>query len=303
MKQRIKSNIKRVIPKVFIYESIRTLRNLKSLKAKRRFKLSSKIPYWLDSNMLKILQDKYDYPEKYGYDQQTLERRGRERAIELIKSLPNKNNYPTDFLELACGDGMVSCALQKFGKVTTGIDIQPNCFNERAAIEGVSFHRMNAGNLQFENETFDCVFSYAAFEHFAEAERVLKEAIRVVRKGGYIYLNFGPLYMSPFGLHAYRSLTVPYCQFFFPPEILENFTKKKGLKPPDFRSINCWSLEDYRELWIRHSNTLERMRYYEYRNVSHIDLIMRFPSCFKSKTNSFEDLIVSEIEILFKKIA
>ena len=75
---------------------------------------------------------------------------------------------------------------------------------------------MDAANMQFEDETFDFVFSYDAFEHFASPENVLLEAIRVVRKRGYIYLEFGPLYYSPYGEHAYRSITVPYCQFLFP---------------------------------------------------------------------------------------
>ena len=130
---------------------------------------------------------------------------------------------------------------------------------------------------------------------------MIREAIRVVKRGGYIYLFFGPLYMSPFGLHAFESITVPYCQFLFPKDLLEDFVNGKGLKKIDFDQVNRWSLEDYRKLWSQYSHRLQRIRYYEVPSPFELDLIVKYPSCFKSKTKSFDNLVVWAIEVLFRK--
>ena len=36
-------------------------------------------------------------------------------------------------------------------------------------------------------------------------------------------------------------------------------------------------------------------------NADHVDLIARYPTCFKSRTQTFDDLIVSNIEAVFRK--
>jgi len=155
--------------------------------------------------------------------------------------------------------------------------------------------------MQFEDETFDFVFSYDAFEHFAAPENVLREAIRVVRKRGYIYLEFGPLYYSPYGEHAYRSITVPYCQFLFQKKLLNDFATQHELEPIDFSHVNGWSLASYRKLWHRYSQILKRIHYAEKLNLSHLDLIRAYPSCFKSKSGNFDNFIVASITVLFQK--
>jgi 2-polyprenyl-6-hydroxyphenyl methylase/3-demethylubiquinone-9 3-methyltransferase len=228
--------------------------------------------------------------------------RGRQRAAEIQRLIGKKKSDYSDFLELACCDGMVSSALKLEGKNATATDIQPGGFDPRAKKAGVEFLEMDASDLRFSDESFNVVFSYAAFEHFPDPEKVLQEAIRVVKPGGLIYLNFGPLYMSPFGLHFYRSIPVPYCQFLFSPEILNIYSEKIGIDPPNYGSLNHWTLMDYRNLWTRYSHKLSRLRYYEHLNVSHLDLVSRYPSCFKGMTDNFDDLIVAEIEVLFAKV-
>jgi ubiquinone/menaquinone biosynthesis C-methylase UbiE len=196
---------------------------------------------------------------------------------------------------------MVSYWLQKWGKTTNAIDNRSEGFDDRAIQEGVELLKMDAADMQFEDDYFDFVFSYDAFEHFTEPESVLQEAIRVVKPNGYVYLAFGPLYLSPMGLHAFSSITFPYCQFLFPKECLEDFTKIKGLPPIDFAQVNGWSLEKYHELWSKYTDKLYTISYHEIVNVSHLDLIVKYPSCFKSKTKCFDNLIVSSINVLFRK--
>ena len=193
---------------------------------------------------------------------------------------------------------MVSCCLRRKGKETTAVDNTDAEFNKRASDEGVSLLQMDAADLRFEDESFDFVFSYDAFEHFASPEDVLRETIRVTKKGGYIYLNFGPLYYSSQGEHAYHSITVPYCQFLFKKDLINDFATQKGLAPIDFSYVNGWPLENYRELWNKYSQVLKRVSYKESPDLYHLDLISTYPSCFRGKSNNFENFITGNITVL-----
>lgn len=276
----------------------------RSMRPRRIFEQSPASPQWLSLAELEVLQQSYPFPSDYGYDSETVKMRGDERAAEIrsiIAHVAGRRNGTDVCLELGCWDAMVSCALQQAGKTTTAIDFRTDGFDPRALEQGVALSQMDAASLAFRDEHFDFVFSYDAFEHFTNPEEALKEAIRVVRTGGYIYLVFGPLYTSPYGLHAYRSITVPYCQFLFPKEMLRDFSRSRGLEEIDFNQVNGWSLKDYRALWNTHSSRLQKIQYREIPDPSHLELIVKYPSCFKSKTSAFDNLIVSTIEVLFKK--
>jgi ubiquinone/menaquinone biosynthesis C-methylase UbiE len=302
MNSQIRSLIKRSLPHRAI-ETLRPLRNLPRTLEKQRtqriFAAATDSPPSLDINALATLQMKYHRRPERAYDADTLENRGMARAAQILR-FPEALKA-TDFLELGCWDGMVSCCLCRKGKKATAVDNRDVGFDERASQEGVRLLQMNAADLQLEDESFDFVFSYDAFEHFVSPEDVLREAIRVVRNGGYIYLEFGPLYYSPLGEHAYRSITVPYCQFLFTREVMNDFTAEKGLITINFNHVNGWSIESYRELWNKYSDVLKKVRYHEAIDLSQLNLISAYPSCFKSKSNCFDNFIVSRISILFQK--
>ena len=300
MSQRFIQIVYKIVPNLVPYKLL--LSKLKIIKAKKIFEKAPGEPIWLERDILESLQKKYPFPPEYGYDPQSLSQRGKDRAGKILNLIRPENEKINTFLELGCWDGMVCWALQRMGKITTAIDKRSDGFDERAARAGVSLLQMDAANLQFKDGSFDCVFSFGSVEHFAELELILKEAIRVVKRGGYIYLTSGPLYTSSLGLHAYRSITVPYCQFLFPKELLKDFTNARGLRPLNFNQLNEWSLEDYRKLWKRYSHKLKMVRYHEIYDTSNVDLIMKYPTCFKSKTKYFDNLIVSSLEVLFKKI-
>ena len=76
---------------------------------------------------------------------------------------------------------------------------------------------------------FDLVCSFNAFEHVADPEAVLREAVRVTKPGGAVYLLFGPLYWSSYGLHASLSITVPFCHVLFERSVLESYVAEREL--------------------------------------------------------------------------
>lgn len=294
----MKAFIKRALPKP-VFHRLNTLRKRARLgPARVAFAAAGTRPQWLPAEMLPRLQAQYAPHDTYKYDAASVERRGQERA-EQILDLAGPTR--TDFLELGCHDGMVSAALTGRGRVTA-IDLKNTGFDERARAAGVELAAMDASALEFEDHSFDVVFSYDTFEHFADPRGVLSEAVRVLRPGGLLYLMFGPLYLSPRGLHAYRTVTVPYCHLLFDRATLDRFVADIGAASIDYDAVNGMSVSHFRRLWLEFAASLERSLYEERIDVSALDLVRRHPSCFRSKTSQFDDLIVSSIEVAFTKI-
>jgi SAM-dependent methyltransferase len=272
--------------------------NLRATKAV--FNEAPSMPNYLGMIELQHLQTKYPLLPEYGYDARSIERRGIQRAKEILR-LPGPSSLKS-YLELGCWDGMVSYFLQCEGKQTTAIDIRSEGLDDRARREGVRFLQMDAEDLQLAEDSFDCVFSYDAFEHFPHPERVFQNALRVLRRHGLLFLNFGPLYMSPFGQHAYRTITFPYCQFLFPAPLLHDYAVANGLEPIDPSHVNGWPATRFRRLWEEHLSSFKSIRYTESLNLAHLDLVKSYPSCFRSKTDSFDNLIVETMTAVFEKV-
>jgi SAM-dependent methyltransferase len=269
-------------------------------QARRRFENAPDRPEWLPLEALERLQERFEAPPAYGYDPATLERRGKGRADEISRLIPQFAST-RDFLELGCHDGMAAAALCRRGKQVTAVDLESSV-DERALRAGVVFVQADAAQLPFPDAMFGVVYSHGTFEHIAQPAASLAEATRVLRAGGFMYLSFGPLYLSPFGFHAFHSISVPYCHLLFSPEVLADFVERRGLAPLA-TYVNGWSIADHRELWSTLENRLEKVECTEFRDLTGLPLIGAYPSCFKRKTDAFDNLIVSRVKVLFRKRA
>lgn len=295
-----KRALRQILPASALLAVKRVYAWLTSRSARRAFESASVSPGWLSVDKLDRLQTAYPRPPDYGYDATSLDKRGRDRAEVLMRLLTPQVNGRS-ILELGCGDGMVCAALQRAGAGTTAVDRTPGLFDERARRDGVRFLEADVTHLPFDDSQFDLVFSYNSFEHFASPDSVFREAIRVANVGGLIYVHFGPLYQSAFGLHADLSITVPYCHYLFPRHELDRYVEAHGLREIPHDSLNEWSLPRYRELWESCSAHLDRVLYREIPEVHGFELIVRHPECFRSKTDEFENLVIGTIEAAFRK--
>ena len=300
--QLAKRGLRRFLPAPALQAVKRVYAWLMTRSARRAFDSASASPAWLSADELDRLQTAYPRPPDYGYDATSLDKRGRDRAAVLMQLLTPQVNGRS-ILELGCGDGMACAALQRAGASTTAVDLTPGLFDERARRDGVHFLEADATQLPFDDAQFDLVFSYNSFEHFARPDSVFREAIRVANAGGLIYVHFGPLYQSAFGLHANLSITVPYCHYLFSREVLDRYVEAHGLQEIRYDSLNEWSLPRYRDLWEDCSAHLDRVLYREIPEAYGAELIVRHPECFRSKTDEFENLVIGTIEAAFRKKA
>jgi ubiquinone/menaquinone biosynthesis C-methylase UbiE len=95
-------------------------------------------------------------------------------------------------LDVGCGDGFNAAAIARVGASVVGIDVNLERLAIATARKGSSlpvFHRMDAADLRFEDQSFDKVVSFCAIEHFPNDEVVLAELHRVLRPGGVIAIS------------------------------------------------------------------------------------------------------------------
>lgn len=123
----------------------------------------------------------------------------------LFKHLPLPENCSV--LEIGCGDGLVCEYMVNFGaKQVVGVDVMQTAGCNFPSPK-IKYLCRNAQNLSFPDQSFDMIYSIATFEHISDPQSVFDEIIRLVKIGGYFYIQAGPLYHSPFGHHMFNYFT------------------------------------------------------------------------------------------------
>jgi SAM-dependent methyltransferase len=96
---------------------------------------------------------------------------------------------------------------------------------------GLDLRRMNAENLQFEDSSFDVVYSNAAWEHFSDVRQVNHEVARVLRRGGIAYIE----------IHLFPSLSGGHDL----PWIVPGKTDLNGISPWRHLRDSAWKAPVY----------------------------------------------------------
>jgi ubiquinone/menaquinone biosynthesis C-methylase UbiE len=97
-------------------------------------------------------------------------------------------------LDVACGPGYVANAAAEKGAIATGLDFSPEMIRQaRMNFPGINFVEGNAQSLPFEENSFDAVLMNFGLLHLPSPETAMKEACRVLKKGGqYGYTIWAP---------------------------------------------------------------------------------------------------------------
>ena len=267
--------------------------------------LSSKTEKFnFDSNdVFNELQGLYAPRDSYKYDADSLLKRGNERCKEFLDKYEGLQSGNFKVLEVGCGDGMTGFAFSSCGQNVTLVD-NKDWRDERA--KGLNFLKANMNSrLPLENESFDLVISYNAFEHFNDPVNAFNEIFRVCKKSGMMYFNFGPLYSSPWGLHAYRTILMPYAQFLFSKQFLQR--KFKDLKICDLgkerealQPLNEWKVEQFKSLFSD-NDLLDLLEFVRSKEDSCLDIIKKYPRAFQGIGLTYEDVITQGLTVSIKK--
>lgn len=110
-------------------------------------------------------------------------------ATTLAACIPD---HAGNVLDVACGPGILACALAERSDHVTGIDLTPAMIEEArirqnaAALTNLDWHVGNATALPFEDASFDVVTTRYSFHHMPDPAAVLAEMKRVCRPDGRI---------------------------------------------------------------------------------------------------------------------
>lgn len=125
-------------------------------------------------------------------------------------------------LDMGCGASGKSLYYLSIGaEKVVGVDIVPHYKEEAEAFaqelgvaDRFTFILGDALNLPVAENTFDVVIMNDFMEHIYDPEGALTEALRVLKPGGRIYINFPP-YFHPTGAHMSDVIGIPWVHMLF----------------------------------------------------------------------------------------
>jgi len=106
-----------------------------------------------------------------------------QRLIEFLEPRQGES-----VLDVACGPGIVTEALQRAGLLAFGVDLTREMIGEAASREG-RYIRGDVGRLPFRDASFDAAVCRNSFHHFAHPASVMAEVARIVRAGGRVVIE------------------------------------------------------------------------------------------------------------------
>lgn len=132
-------------------------------------------------------------------------------------------------LEIGCGMGLHSELMARAGAHVTSIDLSPTSVeatSRRAALKNLSIdvRQMDAVKLEFDDETFDFVWSWGVIHHSSHTGRIIKEIHRVLKPGGEVRVMVYNLE----GMPAYITLLTRYMLGFWWGRSLDAYLWRRG---------------------------------------------------------------------------
>lgn len=140
-------------------------------------------------------------------------------------------------LDVACGPGLLACALANEVVAVTGIDMTPAMLEEAAirqkslGLTNISWDLGSAYKLPYADNSFTRVVSRYSFHHFDQVAKALAEMRRVCKKGGLLVIadfDIAPPYGDAF--NQMEKLRDPSHVYAFSQQAFTDLIKAAGFK-------------------------------------------------------------------------
>ena len=249
------------------------------------------------------LQRSYNGVPEYGYDDFSTWKRAAQRTIYMLEDFDLRTKG-LKILEAGCGRGMLGVLFNSYGHYIDLVDFEDW---RDARAKSLPYYNLPLENLSIiESEQYDFICSFNSFEHVVDPAAALGELIRVCKPGGKIYLDFGPLYSGPWGLHAYRTIKMPYPQFLFSEAYIQTKLNELGVNDlgrvsNQLQPINKWKYAEFVSLWEKNSK-VRCVFQNRVINEQFLNIILRYPRAFQGRRLSYIDLTTQGIQVLLRKL-
>jgi ubiquinone/menaquinone biosynthesis C-methylase UbiE len=175
------------------------------------------------------------------------------RILDYVNRL-EINNLGREFLngkvvlDLGCGHGNFLQACLHLGAkqcigIDYGVDSITYAVNYSKNMEGINFKVGNVYNLEFEDNSFDFVIQNGVFHHLEDEERAYKEAYRVLKPGGkmWVYTDGGGIRGDLWDLSRKILSDIPF-------EVIRETLKNIG-----YSLAKCYHISDGLNAVYRHA--------------------------------------------------
>ncbi len=128
--------------------------------------------------------------------------------------------------DIGCGDGIIDLGIVIKGKPAelVGYDLNEvdtsQLLAEAKAEEGItelppelSFVQSQPERIPADDDSFDLVVTWSAFEHVGDPEALLRDISRVMKADGALFLQLWPFYNSEHGSHLWQWFPDGFAQF------------------------------------------------------------------------------------------
>jgi SAM-dependent methyltransferase len=167
--------------------------------------------------------------------------------------------------DIGCGDGIIDLGISHLAECGefVGYDLNPtntNYLREFADAQGVTapvppflrFEQSTATEIPADDNHFDLVVSWSAFEHISDILGVLKEIRRVLKPEGVFFCQVWPLYGSQHGSHLERWYPDGFIQLLEEPAAIragmdESLADKNEIERmwSEYLTLNRITLDDF----------------------------------------------------------
>ena len=142
-------------------------------------------------------------------------------------------------LDIGCGAAGKSLYYASCGANVIGVEIlekyeaeSKELAEELGLSDKFRFVCADAAALPFEDGSIDTIIMNDAMEHVANPEAVIDECMRVLSRGGRLFVNFPPI-NHPFGAHLSDLIYIPWVHLFFSEATLVESYKELAKTVPD----------------------------------------------------------------------